>query len=182
MPNYRRYRIPGGCYFFTVNLLGRRTDLLVRHIDSLREALAAVRKRRPFHIDAWVVLPDHMHCVWTLPEGDQDFSTRWRLIKTRLAAALPRSSEELALSRRTGERCIWQRRFWEHAIHDDHDYAAHVDYVHVNPLKHGLVQRVADWPHSTFGRYVERGIYPFDWGGDGGGDLVAGERVQDKTR
>jgi len=132
MSNYRRLRIPGGCYFFTVNLAERRTDLLVRHIDTLREALREVRRGRPFRIDAFVVLPDHLHGIWTLPEGDDDFATRWMLIKAGFSRHLPAGERRSASRRRRDERGIWQRRYWEHAIRDDRDFAAHIDYVHFN--------------------------------------------------
>ena len=120
MPNYRRYRVPGGTYFFTVNLLERRQDTLVRYIDILREAVRKTRRERPFHIDAWVVLPDHMHCVWTLcRQGDDDFSNRWKLIKIRFVQAIPRIERRRSPVRiAKGERGIWQRRFWEHVIRD----------------------------------------------------------------
>ena len=132
-----------------------------------------VRRRRPFRIDGWVVLPDHLHCIWTLPAGDVDFTTRWRLIKAGFAKHLPKTEHR---SRR-GERGIWQRRFWEHAIRDERDYASHMDYLHFNPVKHGHVRRVADWPYSSFARCVERGIYPCDWAGAGNDtDIVVGER------
>jgi putative transposase len=154
MSDYRRLRIPGGCYFFTGNLEDRRSDLLVRHVDALREAVRTVRKARPFRIDAFVVLPDHLHAVWTLPDGDDDFPTRWRLIKKAFSWHLP-AGEACSVSRiRRGERGIWQRRYWEHAIRDDRDFAAHVDYVHVNPVKHGLATTPADWPYSSVHRYA----------------------------
>jgi putative transposase len=176
MPDYRRCRIPGGTYFFTVNLLERRRDLLVRHVEALRAAVRETRRRMPFHIDAWVVLPDHLHCVWTLPPGDADFSNRWKAIKIRFVQAIPETERRSAVRAARGERGIWQRRFWEHAIRDETDYARHVDYVHVNPLKHGHVQGVADWPYSTFHRWVAAGLYPVDWCGHGVDDLKAGER------
>ena len=176
MPNYHRNRVPGGSYFFTVNLLDRRERLLVEHIDAFRESVRKVRAQRPFHIDAWVVLPDHTHCVWTLPPGDGDYSSRWKAIKIAFAKTLPRIERLSAVQERKGERGIWQRRFWEHTIRDDRDYAAHVDYVHINPYKHGLVQRVADWPYSSFHRYVAEGIYPSDWAGDAATTLKTGER------
>jgi putative transposase len=136
-----------------------------------------VRKNRPFHIDAWVILPDHLHCVWTLPPGDDDFTNRWRMIKQGFSKALPMTERRLSVHIARGERGLWQRRFWEHAIRDDGDYAAHVDYCHINPLKHGYVKRVADWPYSTFHRYVERGVYPLDWADEPESDLEAGERA-----
>jgi putative transposase len=176
MSNYRRLRVPGGCYFFTVNVWERRdATLLTRHIAPLRAAVRRVRAERPFTIDAWVVLPDHLHAVWTLPAGDDDFSTRWRLIKTFFTRGLPRG-ERISRSRRAArERGIWQRRFWEHAIRDDADYAAHVDYVHFNPVKHGLAATPAAWPYSTFRTCVERGHYPPDWAGNGVRDIPAAE-------
>ena len=177
MPDYRRYRVPGGTYFFTVNLLERYpNDLLVRHVDILRSVVRRVREKRPFHIDAWVILPDHLHCVWTLPPGDDDFTNRWRLIKQEFSKALPCTERRSKVRVARGERGIWQRRFWEHAIRDDEDYQAHVDYCHINPLKHGLVAHVADWPHSTFHRYVQSGIYPPDWASAPNGEGSFGER------
>ncbi len=166
MPNYRRAWQPGGTYFFTVALLQRHAnDLLTRHIDLLRECVRTVRVGHPFHIHAWVVLPDHLHCVIELPPGDADFSMRWRLIKMGFSKALPRGEARSAVQNRRGERGIWQRRFWEHLIRDDADYRAHMDYVHINPLKHRLVERVVDWPYSTFHALVAQGVYARDWGG-----------------
>ena len=138
MPDLHRCRVPGGCYFFTVNLLERHGNaLLVARIDLLRDAVQRVRRARPFAIDAWVVLPDHIHTAWSLPPGDDDFSTRWRLIKNFFARGLPRTERLSRVHQAGGERGIWQRRFWEHTIRDDEDYAAHIDYVHFNPVKHG---------------------------------------------
>ena len=154
MSDYRRLWIAGGCYFFTVNLRERSpNDLLVRHIDVLRASVCEMRRSWPFRIDAWVVLPDHLHCIWTLPEGDADFATRWRLIKAGFARRLPRTEWRSASRARRGERGIWQRRYWEHAIRDDRDFASHIDYVHFNPVKHGYVTSPADWPYSTFRRW-----------------------------
>jgi putative transposase len=176
MPDYRRNRVPGGTYFFTVNLLERNSSLLVAQIDHLRAAVRQVRDKRPFHIDAWVVLPDHMHAVWTLPPDDADYSGRWKAIKIAFAKALPKVERLSAVRVRKSERGIWQRRFWEHTIRDERDCAAHVDYVHINPVKHGVVPRVRDWPYSSFHRLVTRGIYAADWAGGGALDLAAGER------
>lgn len=176
MPNYRRAFVAGGTWFFTVNLLQRHgNNLLVREIELLRRVVQQVRQKHPFHIDAWVVLPEHLHCVLTLPTGDSDFSLRWRLIKSAFSRALPREERISATRQKYGERGIWQRHYWEHLIRDELDFQRHVDYVHVNPLKHGLVKRVRDWPYSTFHHNVEKGIYPLDWCGDvemhvGGGD------------
>jgi putative transposase len=166
MTGYRRNFIAGGSFFFTVNLADRRLRLLTDNIHALRAAFRETQRHHLFAIDAIVVLPDHLHTVWTLPEGDADFSTRWRLIKTsfsrRLAAGEPISSSRA----RKGERGIWQRRYWEHTIRDENDFSRHIDYVHINPVKHGLVTRVRDWPYSSFHRMVEHGVYPEDWAGD----------------
>ena len=162
MPDYRRYRVAGGTYFFTINPLERRADLLVRHIESLREAVCT-RAGRPCHIDAWVVLPAHMHCVITLPPGDDDFSNRINAMKIRFVQALPSTEGRSSIRMAKGEHGIWQRRFWEHAIRDEGDYARHMDYVHFNPVKHGYVSVVVRWPYSTFHRWVNAGAYPRDW-------------------
>lgn len=166
MTDYRRAWHPGGTWFFTVNLLQRRgNDLLTREIALLRVVVAAVRRRHPLHIHGWVVLPDHMHCVIELPEGDTDFALRWRLIRMGFSKGIPKTERRSAVRIRRGERGIWQRRYWEHLIRDAADFQAHMDYVHVNPVKHGLVGSVRDWPYSTFHQLVERGIYPVDWAG-----------------
>lgn len=165
MPNYRRNFITGGTFFFTVNLLERSpNDLLIRHIDLLRNAVRQVRNQHPFTINAWVILPDHLHCIWTLPEGDANYTLRWRLIKAEFSKSLPRVERRSDVRIARGERGIWQRRFWEHTIRDEGDFAAHMDYIHYNPVKHGYVKSIVDWPYSTFHRCVERGIYPKDWG------------------
>jgi REP-associated tyrosine transposase len=176
MPDYRRNRVPGGTYFFTVNLLDRRSDLLVTRIDALRLAVRRARATRPFHIDAWVILPEHMHCLWTLPHGDADFVGRWWAIKTAFSKSIPGVEARSAVRVRRGERGIWQRRDWEHTIRDDRDYAAHMDYVHFNPVKHGLAPTASAWPYSTFPRCVARGLYPPDWAGAGDDLPEAGER------
>jgi putative transposase len=165
MSFYRRHRVPGGTYFFTVNLLDRKSDLLVRKIGLLREAVQSVRDALPFHIDAWVVLPEHMHCIWTLPSGDSDYPARWRAIKSYFARRIPGTEARSPARINQSERGIWQRRYWEHTIRDTRDYVAHVDYCYINPLKHGLVQSVPDWPHSSFHRDVRKGIYPGNWAG-----------------
>ena len=177
MPDYLRNRVPGGTYFFTVNLLDRKLSLLTDHIEALRAAVRRTRARRPFHIDAWVVLPDHLHCVWTLPPGDADYPARWKAIKIAFAKSLPATEHLTPLRRARGERGIWQRRYWEHTLRDDRDYSAHLDYVHYNPVKHGLVARAGAWPHSSFHRCVEAGIYPADWGGGVAVESSYGERL-----
>jgi putative transposase len=166
MPQYIRAFVPGGTFFFTVTLLERRRKLLTENIDNLREVFKAARRRRPFTIEAIVILPDHLHCIWTLPSEDADFSTRWHDIKARFAAQISRGERLSARRLKKGERGIWQRRFWEHVIRDEVDYERHVDYIHYNPVKHGHVTRVADWPHSSFHRYVQSGIYDLEWAAD----------------
>ena len=173
MPNYRRAWHPGETYFFTVNLLQRRgNNLPVDHIDLLRNTVRSVRRRHMFHIHGWVVLPEHLHCIMELPVGDEDFAVRWRLIKMAFSKGLPKTERRSAVRIARGERGIWQRRYWEHRICDGADYRAHMDYVHFNPVKHGLVTQVLDWPYSTFHRLVKEGIYPPDWGGGVAGSLV----------
>jgi putative transposase len=163
---YRRAWHKGGTYFFTVNCLERKdNDCLVRHIDLLREVIAKVKQSHPFHIHAWVVLPEHMHCVMELPEGDADFAKRWMLIKMLFSRGIPKNENRTKVRIKRRERGIWQRRYWEHLIKDEKDYQAHMDYVHINPVKHGLVKQVKDWPYSTFHKLVEQGIYTQDWGG-----------------
>lgn len=158
MPDYRRHRVAGATYFFTVNLLDRDSTLLVDHIDALRQTVARVRTLMPFHIDGWVVLPDHLHCLWTLPEEDGNFPKRWQAIKMGFSRKIP-SGEPLSTSRRLrGERGIWQRRFWEHTIRDERDYATHLDYIHFNPVKHGYAAHPADWQFSSFHRAVRQSL------------------------
>jgi putative transposase len=146
MPRYVRAAVPGGTFFFTVALLERRRRLLVEHVEMLREAFCAVRRPRSFAVEAIVILPNHLHCIWTLPSGDADFSTRWRLIKTAFVRQIPRGEPLSVRRQRTGERGIWQRRFWEHAIRDEADCSRYADYI-----------------YSSFHRYVARGIFLADW-------------------
>jgi putative transposase len=166
MSRYRRVRIEGGWFFFTVTLADRSSDVLVRQIDHLRTAYAAARKRDPFETVAICVLPDHLHAIWTLPPDDADFFRRWSLIKHDFSCGLPADPNRSRSKLGKREKGIWQRRFWEHAIRDETDLARHIDYIHFNPVKHGLVTRACDWPHSSFQRYVARGFLPADWGGD----------------
>ena len=163
MPSYRRMRVDGGCWFFTVNLVDRRSCLLVDRIDLLDASIEKVRLRYPFDIDALVILPDHLHAIWTLPPGDADFSTRWRLIKTHFVKEIPATEQRSSVHVARGERAIWQRRYWEHLIADERDWDRHVEYCYFNPVKHGLVERVEDWPHSTFHRDMSDGFRPTDW-------------------
>jgi putative transposase len=165
MPNYRRSRIDGGTFFFTLTLEDRSSDLLVREIARLRYAYACVQQRRPFETLAICILPDHLHAIWLLPAADCDFARRWNLVKSNFSRGLPAAASTLSKSRKR-EKGIWQRRYWEHAIRDARDLERHIDYIHFNPVRHGLVSRVRDWPHSSFHQYVRRGELPADWGGD----------------
>ena len=167
MVNYRRNFVPGGTFFFTVTLADRSSKVLVDHVDLLRNALRAARQERPYAIDAVVILPDHLHAIFTLPPDDSNFSSRWPRIKGHFSSALIRTATELK-RRPNGNLALWQRRFWEHTIRDEDDFARHVDYIHYNPIKHALVKRVRDWPYSSFHRYVKEGILPDDWAGDAG--------------
>ncbi|MEZ5730731.1 MAG: transposase [Paracoccaceae bacterium] len=178
MSRYIRPKVPGATVFFTVALADRGSDLLVTEVECLRQAVRATRAERPFAINAWVVLPDHMHCVWTLPERDADFSVRMAAIKARFSRDIRRSGFTPTLPPRNGyganagrvrrggayeervgvnpdlrgEAPIWQKRFWEHHIRDEADYQAHVRYCWINPVKHGLVERPEDWPYSSYHR------------------------------
>jgi len=165
MSNYRRAWVPGGTYFFTVNLLERRRTLLIDRIDDLRASFRAVQGSRPFVLLAYVILPDHLHCVWRLPAGDADNANRWAHIKAGFSRRLPLEERRSAYRISRRERGIWQRRYWEHLIRDPRDLRTHVDYVHFNPVKHGHADTAAAWPHSSFRRWVERGACPLDWGG-----------------
>ena len=169
MTDYRRWFVPGGAYFFTVVAHRRRrflTDAISRR--CLHSAIRSVKTSRPFNIVAIVLLPDHLHTVWMLPEGDADYSTRWRRIKTKFTQSyLEAGGFEISMSEsrhQKNERGIWQRRYWEHTIRDEQDLKRCVDYVHWNPKKHRYVKRVRDWEYSTFHRYVDQGEYDIDWG------------------
>ncbi len=177
MSNYLRVLQPGGTYFFTVNLLERNgNDLLIRHVDALREAVRETRKQRPFEIIAWVVLPDHMHAVWTLPTGDTDYATRWAAIKTRFSRSIPKFERVNDSRAKRNERGIWQRRYWEHTIRDERDLNNHIEYIHINPVKHGLTTHASDWPHSSIHRYIANGFIKNDWAAEIS-DSEFGERI-----
>ena len=151
--HYRRARQEGGVYFFTVTTQGRRPLLTQpRILDAFSMAVAHVNARHPFTMSAYVILPDHLHALWYLPERDDDFSMRWRLIKHFVSRHVPEYGK------------IWQKRFWEHLVRDEDDYHRHLDYIHINPVKHGLTMRPDDWPHSSFTHYLNKGWYMPGWG------------------
>jgi len=168
MSRYRR-ALTGSTYFFTLIAYRRRPilcdDAILR---ALRDAILAVRARRPFTIDAWIQLPDHLHCIWTLPPDDHDFARRWSEIKHHVSYCCRPLYDDVPVSasmKRKRTAPIWQRRFWEHQIRDERDFCAHMDYVHINAVKHGHATHASLWPHSSFARCVRDGVYPADWGG-----------------
>ncbi|MEI2808383.1 MAG: transposase [Albidovulum sp.] len=163
MSYYRRLRLPGASYFFTVALSQRGDDALVRHVDVLRQAFCVTASEHPLHCDAMVVLPDHLHAVWTLPPGDADFSIRWRKVKARFTRWSGLRASPSPSKARKRECGVWRRRFWEHTIRDERDYRAHVEYCWRNPVKHGLVSRGADWPFSSIHRDIRAGRVPPEW-------------------
>lgn len=161
---YRRSRVANATYFLTATLRDRRASWLTERIDDLRDAFRETRTECPFHTVAVVVMPDHFHWLCSLPDGDADFSSRIRMIKRGFTVRLLKAGIPLSKDGR-GEYRLWQRRFWEHTIRDEADLERHIDYVHYNPVKHGLVRSVKDWPHSSFHRYVEQGLLDLAWGG-----------------
>jgi putative transposase len=172
---YRRARTLGGTYFFTVNLANRASSLLTKRIDVLRESVRRVKQHYPFHILAWVVLPDHMHAIWSMPEQDSDYSTRWRLIKQRFSRSIEPQEMIRSSRRQKNEREIWQRRFWEHEIRNERDLQNHVDYVHINPVKHGHVRVASEWPYSSIHSYIRQGIITTDWACEPNTTIASGE-------
>ncbi|MEP5152551.1 transposase [Planktotalea sp.] len=151
MSNYLRPKIPGATIFFTVGLRTHGSDLLLREIHLLRSAVQRTLRERPVTVNAWVVLPDHMHCIWTLPAEDHDFSTRWRVIKSRFSHGLPKGSQRSSDLKRK-ERGIWHRRFWEHHIRSKTDFDAHMDMCWMDPVRHGLVNRPEHWEFTSFAK------------------------------
>ncbi len=168
---YRRLRVGGGVYFFTVNLQDRESRLLVDNIVVLREAWHTVKCKHPFKTIAYVILPDHLHAMWQLPEDDVDYSTRIRLIKKYFTQKMVAENNSFNRNER-GEYNIWQKRYWEHVIRDEKDYENHANYIHYNPIKHRLVRRSRDWMHSSFLNYVREGVYPIDWSDGVGGEFL----------
>jgi len=176
MVQYRRNCVPGGTYFFTLALADRRAEILVEYIEVLRGAFLRTLRRRPLVVDAIVVLPEHIHTVWTLPPGDADYAGRLRFLKSSFTHMLAKKGVGLTRNAK-GEYGLWQRRCWEHTIRDEADMIRHVDYIHFNPVKHGLVERVGDWPYSSFHRFVQQGLCLPDWCGveSESGDWCYGE-------
>ena len=165
MVNYRRAWVPGGTFFFTVALRDRDADTLVRHIDNLRQAFRKTKICNPWRTDAMVILPEHLHVLWTMPEGDTDYSGRWRSIKSNFVRGLRKNDVNVGKNAK-GEADVWQRRFWEHCIRDEDDFTHHVDYIHINPVKHGHAGRAIDWRWSSIHRFVKEGVLAADWAAD----------------
>jgi len=164
---YRRDRTQGATYFFTLVTLGRVPWLVSRGaVEQLRQAFRAEMVRRPFVVDAIVIMPDHLHAIWSLPQGEADYAMRWRNIKRAFTASIPPAQRPgvFASRQHKGEQAIWQRRYWEHRIRDEKDFARHVDYIHYNPIKHGYVIRSVDWPYSSIHRYIRQSVLTPDWG------------------
>ena len=164
MVGYRRNFVPGGTYFFTVALKNRSSSYLTEHVDLLINGIKTVQKRTRFNDIACVVMPDHMHTIWRLPEEDSDYPMRWKAIKSLFTRSLIKSGVDLAKTSR-GEYPLWQRRYWEHTISGMQDLRSHIDYIHYNPVKHGYVSNACDWPYSSLHRYIRQGLLPQDWGG-----------------
>ena len=165
---YRRATVPDASYFFTL-ITYQRHQLFSNpsNVERWRQAVAKVQRVRPFIVEAEVVMPDHLHMIWTMPDADANYATRIRLIKTAFTKDLSSRDSSVATSEsriRKGERDVWQRRYWEHVIRDERDFQAHLDYIHANPVQHGLVARPIEWPYSTFGIWLERGAYDPWWG------------------
>lgn len=165
MSKYRRVRVPGATYFFTLTLAARGSTVLTDHIAVLRHAYKQTCAEHPVLCDAMVVLPDHLHAVWTLPEADADFSVRWRKIKARFSREIDLAPRRSISKVEKRERGVWQRRFWEHMIRDGVDYRAHVAYCWGNPVKHGYVERAVDWPYSSIHRDIRAGRVDPEWSG-----------------
>ena len=159
MPRYRRANIKGGTFFFTVTLADRSSNVLVQQVETLRRIYQEVQKARAFETVAICILPDHLHAIWRLPEGDDDFPCRWNLIKGGFSRGISASASRSASKITKREKGIWQRRYWEHAIRNDADLSRHVDYIHYNPVKHGWARCPHAWAFSSFSQWVKRGDY-----------------------
>jgi putative transposase len=169
MTHWRRAYVPGGTFFFTL-VTADRAPILTTPLGRalLREVTIECRRQWPFDIEAVALMPDHLHTLWRLPEGDTEYPKRWGWLKKEFTKRwVARGGDERSVSesvQRNRRRGVWQRRFWEHVIRGERDLERHLDYIHYNPVKHGLVQRAIDWPWSSFHRFVREGKYSTDWG------------------
>ncbi|MEO0967048.1 MAG: transposase [Cyanobacteria bacterium J06639_18] len=169
MPNYKRFVVPGCTYFFTQVTYQRYPWLCTENARQiLRVSINKVRQTYPFKIEALVLLPDHLHCIWTLPPEDSNYATRWRMIKTFVSKnyvnKLPSDLKITTSREKRKESNLWQRRFWEHLIRDENDFINHCNYIHFNPVKHGLCQTPTEWEFSSIHRFIAQGLYPKNWG------------------
>ena len=178
MVHYRRDYTPGATYFFTVNLRNRQSNLLTTYISHLGAAFRFAQKKAYFHVIAIVVMPEHLHAIWRLPNDDYDYSRRWRLIKGHFTRSLLTAGLAFVKDK-SGEYNVWQRRFWEHRIRDEIDFQRHIDYIHYNPVKHGLVLLPREWPYSSLHRFISEGILVKDWGGNGGNEILIMDTLPD---
>ena len=147
-----------------MNLADKKSNLLIEHIEDLRDVMKKVKQQHPFDIDAMVVLPDHLHAIWALPKNDAEYPKRWMLIKSGFSRHIPKNEYRRKSRITKGERGIWQHRYWEHMIRDERDYEQHVNYVPYNPVRHGYVEKAVEWKHSSIHRYIKDGIIDPNWG------------------
>ena len=174
--DYRRSNAKGGTFFFTVNLANRSSSILTDNVQLLRDSVSKVRANHHFTIVAMVVLPEHLHTIWTLPIGDSNYPLRWSLIKSGFSRALGKTENINSSRKQKRERGIWQRRYWEHQIRNAEDLSRHIDYIHFNPVKHGYTDTAVNWPYSSIHRYIRQGVLPYNWSVDLRGDYsVYGE-------
>jgi len=169
LAEYHRVYQKGGMYFFTLVTFQRRPIFNdAAAIKLLENTIRSVQVKYPFEIVAFVILLDHLHYVWTLPEDESNFSIRWKYIKSSFTKEYlkGRRIDVSESMRKKGEKGVWQRRFWEHLIRDQDDLNLHLDYIHYNPVKHGLVCSPGEWEYSSFSSFVKGGYYTEDWGGD----------------
>jgi len=162
MVNYRRNKVLGGTYFFTVTLKNRSASYLIDYVGLLHESIQFIKNKHSFDVIAFVILNDHLHTIWQLPENDANYPKRWQAIKSRFTRSLVKQGVSL-IKNKKGEYNLWQKRYWEHTIRDERDLQNHIDYIHFNPVKHSYVDRVIDWPHSSFHRYVDEGLIDKNW-------------------
>lgn len=171
MVNYRRNLVKNGTYFYTATLKNRKKSYFIDYIDHLRASTKKTKLKYLFEIEAMVVLPEHIHTIWTLPHNDDYFAHRWRLIKSYFTQVLAKECVPI-IKNAKGNYNLWQNRYWEHTIKNERDFEMHVNYIHYNPVKHGLVKYPAEWPYSSFHNFVKKGILSSDWSGEAENELL----------